>query len=179
MFWFESSIYGAAGGSIVSFAVILNDVLEWQAECKRCARAGNRSTKFRFFTDFAADVLALVVRLTAGAIIGYIVRDEVTGGIPVIAAGASALAILSQFGKNSLYVPGLEWRDSRNSSEKESPRHRRQPMEDLRQEQADLQVNYEPRHAKEETSPSVGPPTVPRQRVQPSTDEFLDAETER
>ena len=113
MYWLYAALFGAFGGSIVSAVAFCTDVLAWQEERRRYARIGvDPKPKLTTFMDLKADSLVLLTRFVLGAVAGSVFHAEVIGPTAAIAVGASAHALLAQFGKNSPYEP----RHTRNSA---------------------------------------------------------------
>lgn len=166
--WLAAACFGAIGGLVVSLVAFFNDTWAWHEDRRRCLRRGVRTPRLAVFIDFKADPLVLVTRMAAGALTGYLVHNEVTGAMAVIAAGASAPAILSQFGKNPAYAPGLEVGTADTPNDGQHRTQREQFAESsVTGTAVSRTVLYEPRHAKDDSPPSVGRGLVPKQRVEP------------
>jgi hypothetical protein len=142
---------------VVSLVAFFNDIWAWHEERRaQLRRRTEDMPKLSQFTDSRADALVLATRMIIGALTGYLVHNEVTGVIPVIAAGASAHAILSQFGKNPAYSPSLEVGTDPGATSG--------PADGTASNTGPHEVGaYRARHAKGDQYPGV----VPRQRVQP------------
>lgn len=103
MYWLVAAGYGAGGGCVVSAVAFCNDVRAWKAE--RLWR--RQSGKFPLpelgaFMDMKADALVLLTRLFLGATGGVVFHSQIVGTTAAIAIGASAPALLAQFGKTSV-----------------------------------------------------------------------------
>ncbi len=173
--WLAAACFGAIGGFVVSLVAFFNDVWAWHEERRRCLRRGTPMPRLTVFIDFKADPLVLVTRMIAGALTGYLVHNEVTGAMAVIAAGASAPAILSQFGKNPAYGPGLEVGTTDSERDRTQPRQRHE--DPATRVSSPATTNYEPRHAQGGSAPSAGSDLVPRPRVEPGGSPLSTTET--
>jgi hypothetical protein len=178
--WVIAAGLGALGGTIVSVVAFFNDVWVWYEERRSNLRRGILGIpKIAQFTDLNADALVLLTRMTIGALTGYLVHSEVAGFLPIIAAGASAPAILSQFGKNPVYSPGLEvgttGRPGSHPNRDQAPELPEDPdIHAVSQRRG----GYQPRHAKDGPSLALDSRVVPRQRVQPDGSQLSQGETE-
>jgi hypothetical protein len=170
--WFIATIFGAVGGLVVSAVAFFHDIWAWHEERRLHLRRRMADMPgLSQFTDPKADTLVLMTRMTIGALTGYLVHNEVTGVIPVIAAGASAHAILSQFGRNASFTPGLEvGTDSGATLETYDG-----PGDDAVTKEL---TSYQARHAKGDAPPGPFLRAVPRPRVQPDKNQFTPGELE-
>lgn len=180
MAWYIAASFGALGGLVVSLVALFNDLWAWR-EARRPYLFWKRSDLPRIsqFVDLKPDLLVLLTRIICGSLAGGLVHSEVTGFIPVIAAGAAAPAILSQFGKNVVYSTELEL----DSSDKEDIGKKAKTSADFN-EQTHRKIgtkenaNRRGRHAKKTAAHSQRLGSVPRQRVQPDEDVLAQRETE-
>ncbi|WP_052434311.1 hypothetical protein [Streptacidiphilus melanogenes] len=99
MDWFHGAAYGAVGGALIEALVFNGRVLAWQA-ARRQARESRRRKlpPLRAYVDPPADVAAALSRVLLGAVVGWLLRSQITGLYAAVAAGASAPALLRQLG---------------------------------------------------------------------------------
>ncbi len=98
MYWLTAVGFGACGGAVVQAITTSASVHAWHA-----ARLGARLKKqplptLTSYLDPPADVLVLVTRMSLGAIAGILFHAQVSGATAAIVVGASAPALLRQFG---------------------------------------------------------------------------------
>ncbi len=179
MSWLSALLFGAAGGFIVSAVAFFNDIWAWHEERRRYLRTRARHMpRLAQFTDVKADPLVLLTRMALGGLVGFLVRDEVTGVLPLIAAGASAHAILSQFGKNPTYAPGLDVGTAEQPDEQSVTARKVMQSDSFDGTFSQAAASYRPRHAKSELPSAPNPPHVPRPRVQTDRSQLSHTEPE-
>jgi hypothetical protein len=172
--WYVATAFGTLGGLVVSLVAFFNDLWAWR-EARRAYMLCGRSDlpDISQFIDLRPDLLVLMTRMIFGALTGWLVHAEVTGFLPVIAAGASAPAILSQFGKNPAYGAGLEIDPPEKAghapARATTPESGVQPAGNTNSKE---RANYQGRHAKIAAASSGKAGPVPHQRVQPEADLF-------
>ena len=120
MNWPTVILLGACGGLIVQAVTFSANVNAWQAARrealgKRLQGKHSSMPKLTFFVDPAADVLVLLTRLGLGAGAGALFHAQVTGATAAVAVGATAPALLRQFGAARTIV-GLDAREGTVSS---------------------------------------------------------------
>lgn len=180
MSWLTALFSGAAGGFIVSAVAFFNDIWAWHEERRRYLRTRlPHMPRLAQFTDVKADPLVLLTRMALGGLVGFLVRDEVTGVLPLIAAGASAHAILSQFGKNQTYIPGIEVGTADQPGERTVTTRSDNQEDSPDGTSPQTATSYRPRHAKGDLPSAPNPAHVPRPRVQPDRSQLSPTEPER
>ncbi|MFK0256276.1 hypothetical protein [Streptomyces sp. NPDC090445] len=100
--WIEATACGAGGGLIAEAIVTFGRLNAWQ-QARHAARAagatGDALPALDVFVDPLADSLAALFRLALGAAAGWLLHGEVTGVYAAVTVGASAPALLAQFGR--------------------------------------------------------------------------------
>jgi hypothetical protein len=101
MEWSMSITYGALGGLVVEIVVFYGRIAAWQtARHRALARNKRRKQLPRLgkYVDPASDTLAALTRVSLGAGAGWLFAPQLTGALATVAVGASAPALLRQFG---------------------------------------------------------------------------------
>jgi hypothetical protein len=101
MEWSMSITYGAMGGLVVEIVVFYGRIAAWQAARHRAlARNKRRKQLPRLgkYVDPVSDTLAALTRVSLGAGAGWLFAPQLTGALATVAVGASAPALLRQFG---------------------------------------------------------------------------------
>jgi|SRR5882724_7348239 len=106
VFWLTAIFLGAGGGTIVSAVRFCADMSARQEERRAQKRLGRLPLlAITQFIDPWPDLWVLLTRAILGAAAAYVFRGEVTGHTAAIAVGASAPAILAQFGRRPFPDP--------------------------------------------------------------------------
>ena len=95
-----SITYGALGGLVVEAVVLHGRIEAWRVARLRI-REGNKRRKLPRldrYVDPQADTLAAISRLLLGAVAGWLLAAQVTGGLAAVTVGATAPALLRQVG---------------------------------------------------------------------------------
>jgi len=101
MEWSMSITYGALGGLVVEIVVFYGRIATWQAARHRALSRNRRRDKlprFDKYIDPPSDALAALTRVSLGAGAGWLFSGQLTGALATVAVGASAPALLRQFG---------------------------------------------------------------------------------
>ncbi|NNN32592.1 hypothetical protein HLK59_19930 [Streptomyces sp. S3(2020)] len=101
MDWSTSITYGALGGLVVEIVVFYGRIATWQAARHRALSRNRRRDKlprFDKYVDPPSDALAALTRISLGAGAGWLFAPQLTGALATVAVGASAPALLRQFG---------------------------------------------------------------------------------
>lgn len=106
MIWQLGLVFGMAGGAIVELVALGGNLLQWRSDRATVRRANRRKSakrqeplqSWREYIDLWPDLAVAVTRLVFGAIGGLIFHSQVTSPLAAIAVGASAPALLRQFG---------------------------------------------------------------------------------
>jgi hypothetical protein len=97
--WASTAAYGALGGGVIEAVVFYGRLSAWQSARHRALDRNSRHLpRIRKYIDPFSDTLAALTRLGLGAIAGALFHGQVTGAYAAIAVGASAPALLLQFG---------------------------------------------------------------------------------
>jgi hypothetical protein len=97
--WLTACALGACGGAIVELIDVWGDLDEWRRARQEAWRSRSKLPRAVDSIDFQVHVLLLVTRVIIGLIAGAIFHAQVTGPVAAIAVGASAPALLQQFGR--------------------------------------------------------------------------------
>ncbi|MGW3287480.1 hypothetical protein ACWDR3_22870 [Streptomyces sp. NPDC001002] len=101
MEWSTSIAYGALGGLVVEIVVFYGRIATWQAARHRALARNRRREqlpRLKKYVDPASDTLAALTRVALGAGAGWLFAPQLTGALATVAVGASAPALLRQFG---------------------------------------------------------------------------------
>lgn len=101
MDWSMSITYGALGGLVVEVVVFYGRIATWQAARHRALTSNKRRKqlpRLNKYVDPASDALAALTRVSLGAGAGLLFAPQLTGALATVAVGASAPALLRQFG---------------------------------------------------------------------------------
>jgi hypothetical protein len=97
--WAFAAMYGALGGGVIEAVVFYGRLSAWQSARHRAlARNSRHLPRIQKYIDPLSDTLAALTRLGLGAIAGALFHWQITGAYAAIAVGASAPALLLQFG---------------------------------------------------------------------------------
>jgi hypothetical protein len=121
MNWSTAVYLWACGGLIVQAVTFSASIDAWQAARRQALTAHKRSALPRLscYIDTPAEVLVLLTRFGLGALAGFLFHTQVTGVTAAIAVGASAPALLRQFGK-ARAIAGLDDREGTTATESAS-----------------------------------------------------------
>lgn len=96
--WYAAVGYGAVGGLIVEAVMFWGRLRAWQ-EARHLALASNGARPtLREFIDPWPDLAVATTRALLGCVVGFVLHGELTGAYAAVAVGASAPALLTQFG---------------------------------------------------------------------------------
>jgi hypothetical protein len=101
MDWSMSITYGALGGLVVEVVVFYGRIATWQAARHQALTSNKRRKqlpRLDKYVDPASDALAALTRVSLGAGAGLLFAPQLTGALATVAVGASAPALLRQFG---------------------------------------------------------------------------------
>jgi hypothetical protein len=98
--WQQAVLLGACGGAVVELVTFWQNLEAWRAARGRArAKAGKSLPRFTKYVDPAADLAAFLTRLVLGAITAGILHGQLAGSVAAVMVGASAPALLLQFGR--------------------------------------------------------------------------------
>lgn len=100
MDWRQAVLLGACGGAVVELVTFWQNLEAWRAARRRArAAAGKSLPRFTKYVDPSADLAAFLTRLALGAITAGVLHGQLAGSVAAVMAGASAPALLLQFGR--------------------------------------------------------------------------------
>ncbi|MFF3447446.1 hypothetical protein ACFYXJ_09975 [Streptomyces sp. NPDC002667] len=93
----EAIAFGALGGLIVEFVCMWGYIISWQAARRECMESGVIPLPgIAKYLDLPADTFVTVTRVAMGAVMGFLLCDQVAGPMAAISVGAAAPALLRQ-----------------------------------------------------------------------------------
>lgn len=100
MNWLQAVLLGACGGAVVELVTFWQNIEAWRVARKSARAMAEKSLpRFNEYVDPSADLAAFLTRLALGAITGGVLHDQLVGTPAAIMVGASAPALLLQFGR--------------------------------------------------------------------------------
>jgi hypothetical protein len=98
MDWLTVTILGACGGAIVQVVALSADIQTWHHARRLALTSREQKPALIAYVDLPAEALVFLTRLALGALAGLLFHNQVSGTTAAIAVGASAPALLRQFG---------------------------------------------------------------------------------
>ena len=103
--WYAAVGYGAIGGLVVEAVVLWGRLREWQAASRLVLGTTGPKPGLGQFVDPGPDLAVALTRALLGALLGFLLRDQLTGAYAAVAVGASAPGVLTQLGARSEHKP--------------------------------------------------------------------------
>lgn len=98
MDWQSACAWGAAGGALVEVVNLSARMMEWRDARYAARMTTGELPKLGKHLDPLADGLVALTRLGLGVLAGLIFHGQITGAEAAVAVGATAPALLRQFG---------------------------------------------------------------------------------
>jgi hypothetical protein len=92
-------VYGAVGGLITEAIVMLRWLESWRQARHEAVMHRKRRPVLTNFIDPVADPAVALTRAGLGAVVGWLLHDQLTGVYAALTVGASAPAVLAALGR--------------------------------------------------------------------------------